>query len=175
MIGHQKRKNTYSGTWNFISRLTAVLWALFENWTMSLPQHTTPPQKHVFLPVSPMRSSSAFSFIATHGVEVTKDLLVKCAEVFSANYGIWGDFAGPLFQYFSLPHRFLQEWPDSTGIQWNPVEWDWNPVESTGIGPESSGIHRNGCIPAGMEWFDQVTPICDWMGVTEWVWPSGLA
>ena len=26
-----------------------------------------------------------------------------------------------------------------------------NPVESSGMGPESSGIHRNGCIPAGME------------------------
>ena len=63
---------------------------------MSLPLTTTPPQKHVFLPVSPTRSSSVFSFIATHGAEVTEDLLVKCAEVFSANYGIWGDLAGPL-------------------------------------------------------------------------------
>ena len=46
-----------------------------------------------------------------------------------------------------------------TGFHWNPVEWDRNPQESSGIGPESSGIcrtptgiHRNGCIPAGMGW-----------------------
>ena len=63
---------------------------------MSLPQPITPPQKCVFLPVSPTRSSSALTFIATHGAEVTQDLLVKCAEVFSENYGIWGDMAGPL-------------------------------------------------------------------------------
>jgi hypothetical protein len=50
----------------------------------------------VFLPVSPTRSSSAFSFIAIHGAEVTSDLLGKCAVVFSANYGVWGDLAGPL-------------------------------------------------------------------------------
>ena len=64
--------------------------------TMSLPQPTTPPQKHVFLPVSPSRSSFAFCFIALHGAEVTDDLLDKCAKVFSANYGVWGDLAGPL-------------------------------------------------------------------------------
>lgn len=61
----------------------------------TLPQPTTPPQKHVFLPVSPTRSSSAFSFIALHGAEVSKDLLDDCAKLFSANYGVWGDLAGP--------------------------------------------------------------------------------
>jgi len=47
-------------------------------------------------------------------------------------------------QYFIVPPPFLQE---STGIHWNPQEWDWNPqesTESTGIGPESAGIHWNG-------------------------------
>ena len=32
-------------------------------------------------------------------------------------------------QYLSLPLTFLQEWPDSGGIHWNPLEWDRNPPE----------------------------------------------
>ena len=73
----------------------------------NLPKSSTPPQKHVFLPVSPMLSSSAFSFIALDGVEVDCILLANCAKVFCANYGtgIWGELAGPSLAgiiYFSL-------------------------------------------------------------------------
>jgi len=61
---------------------------------MDTKQPTTPPQKQIFLPVSPTRSSSAFSFIALDGAEVSDTLLASCAKLFSANYGVWGELAG---------------------------------------------------------------------------------
>jgi hypothetical protein len=54
-------------------------------------------------------------------------------------------------QYFSLPHRFLQESGHSCGIRWNPEEW-------TGIHLNGTGIHRNDCIPAGMGYRNDCIP-----------------
>ena len=48
-------------------------------------------------------------------------------------------------QYFSVPHRFLQEWPDSTRMA----------PESAGMAPESTGmtgIRRNGTGMAQFLW-----------------------
>ncbi|KDR64941.1 hypothetical protein GALMADRAFT_82499 [Galerina marginata CBS 339.88] len=56
--------------------------------------------------------------------------------------------------YFTLPHLFRPEWPDSGGIRWNPVEFEQIslkkqeiPVDSGGMvdrnPPESTGMDQN--------------------------------
>jgi hypothetical protein len=48
----------------------------------------TSPQ---ILPIS--STSTSFCFSALGGTEVGDDLLKNCAELFSSNYGIWGEKA----------------------------------------------------------------------------------
>jgi hypothetical protein len=54
----------------------------------------TLPQKHVFLPVSPS-SGSMFTFLAVTGSDIDDQLMATCAKLFSRNYGIWDELAGP--------------------------------------------------------------------------------
>ncbi|KDR64951.1 hypothetical protein GALMADRAFT_149133 [Galerina marginata CBS 339.88] len=64
-----------------------------------------------------------------------------------------GDYAYKVL-YFTLPHLFRPEWPDSGGIRWNPVEFEQIslkkqeiPVDSGGMvdrnPPESTGMDQN--------------------------------
>jgi len=52
-------------------------------------------------------------------------------------------------QYFTVPPPFLQE---STGIHWNPQEWDRNEQESTGMGPVKSSIPATVLVEYGRTW-----------------------
>jgi hypothetical protein len=56
----------------------------------SAPDPVTPHLQSI-LPVS--SSASSFHYFAIAGEDVTDDLLQKCAELFSAHYGVYGDKA----------------------------------------------------------------------------------
>jgi len=63
---------------------------------------TTPPYRGVFLPLpsSPSgNTASGFAYTLTKGCDITDDLLKSCADLFSANYGVWGAHAGVVSQY----------------------------------------------------------------------------
>jgi hypothetical protein len=57
----------------------------------------TPPQKHDFLPTSP--TSSSFCYSALIGTAVGDDLINSCAQLFSTNYGIWGEKAATISKF----------------------------------------------------------------------------
>jgi hypothetical protein len=62
------------------------------------PDPVTPPQKdNIPLPTSPSKSS--FCFTALVGTAVTKDLLNSCAQLFSTNYGVWGEKAATISNF----------------------------------------------------------------------------
>jgi hypothetical protein len=69
------------------------------------PDPVTPPQKDdIPLPTSPSKSS--FCFSALVGTAVTEDLLNSCAQLFSTNYGVWGEKAATISN-FTKPGSYL--------------------------------------------------------------------
>ena len=57
----------------------------------------TSPPSIAILPTSPSRTTLVFT--ATPGNEITDDLLNSCANLFNANYGIWGSGAATISKY----------------------------------------------------------------------------
>ena len=83
---------------------------------------------------------------------------LRCSEIWMSGMQFLGYFwYVALFfaffchlQYLSLPLPFLQEWPDSAGIHWNPPEWDRNPPEwDWNRGRNANQFHRNA---TGIHW-----------------------
>ncbi|KAG2747358.1 hypothetical protein P692DRAFT_20935657 [Suillus brevipes Sb2] len=65
---------------------------------MSSP--VTPPNRHLTLPSHPTSPSSAsFFYRITVGSKVSDDTLNSCAELFSSNYGIWGEEASKISRF----------------------------------------------------------------------------
>ncbi|KAG1778111.1 hypothetical protein EV702DRAFT_1179095 [Suillus placidus] len=65
---------------------------------MSSP--VTPPNRHLTLPSNPTSPSNAsFFYRITVGSKVSDDTLNLCAELFSSNYGIWGDEASKVSHF----------------------------------------------------------------------------
>ncbi|KAG1792604.1 uncharacterized protein HD556DRAFT_1239177 [Suillus plorans] len=65
---------------------------------MSSP--VTPPNRRLTLPSNPTSPSNAsFSYRITVGNKVSEDTLKACAELFSSNYGIWGDEASKISSF----------------------------------------------------------------------------
>lgn len=72
-------------TFSFVTALLTI---------MSL---VTPPCPPIALPSSP--SSLLSSFHVTLGTEISDDLLKSCAQLFSNNYGKWGEKAITISPY----------------------------------------------------------------------------
>jgi hypothetical protein len=65
--------------------------------TTVTPTEPVTPQKHNFLPTSPTPSS--FCYSALIGTAVGDDLLNSCAQLFSTNYGVWGENAATISKF----------------------------------------------------------------------------
>ncbi|KAG1732317.1 hypothetical protein EDB19DRAFT_1912157 [Suillus lakei] len=62
-----------------------------------MPSPVTPPNRHLTLPCNPTSPSNAsFFYRITVGNNVSDDTLKACADLFSSNYGIWGDKASKI-------------------------------------------------------------------------------
>lgn len=62
----------------------------------------TPPQKNVSIPNSPSKTSLTYE--ASVGNDISDDLVRSCADLFSTNYGVWGDSALTISK-FTKPGR----------------------------------------------------------------------
>ena len=58
---------------------------------------SVPSQRHE--PISIFPTSLQFCFIALDGAEVGNDLLNSYAQLFSTNYGIWGEMASTISKF----------------------------------------------------------------------------
>ncbi|KAG1882072.1 hypothetical protein F4604DRAFT_1577611 [Suillus subluteus] len=59
----------------------------------------TPPTRGLVLPCPTSPSKASFSYKMTLGSEVSDDTLKLCANLFSSNYGIWGDQAATISKF----------------------------------------------------------------------------
>ena len=57
----------------------------------------TPPSQVLTLPTS--LSKTPFIYNVMIGTEISNDLLESCAELFSVNYGIWGEKASTVSKH----------------------------------------------------------------------------
>ncbi|KAG1885931.1 uncharacterized protein F5891DRAFT_968999 [Suillus fuscotomentosus] len=66
-----------------------------------MPKSTpvTPPTRGLVLPSPTSPSKASFSYKMTVGSEVSDDTLKLCADLFSSNYGIWGDQAATISKF----------------------------------------------------------------------------
>ncbi|KAG1789109.1 hypothetical protein EV424DRAFT_1624709 [Suillus variegatus] len=66
---------------------------------MSTSTLVTPPTRGLVLPCPTSPSKASFSYKMTLGSEVSDDTLKLCANLFSSNYGIWGDQAAIISKF----------------------------------------------------------------------------
>lgn len=77
--------------------------------TMSTSTPVTPPTRGLVLPCPTSPSKASFSYKMTLGSEVSDDTLKLCANLFSSNYGIWGDQAA-IISKFTVAGQWLRCW-----------------------------------------------------------------
>ncbi|KAG2140439.1 hypothetical protein BD769DRAFT_1350019 [Suillus cothurnatus] len=73
-----------------------------------MPLPVTPPTTHVVLPscpISPSKASSSFRI--TMGNEISDDTLTACTNLFSSNYGVWGQQASTISKH-TIPGKHVK-------------------------------------------------------------------
>ncbi|KAG1799575.1 uncharacterized protein BJ212DRAFT_1488293 [Suillus subaureus] len=67
--------------------------------SQSITTPVTPPTRGLVLPCPTSPSKASFSYKMTVGNEVSDDTLKLCTNLFSSNYGIWGDQAATISKF----------------------------------------------------------------------------
>jgi hypothetical protein len=74
----------------------------------TMPSPVTPPNRHLTLPCNPTSPSNAsFFYRITVGNNVSDDTLKACADLFSSNYGIWGDKASKISTFTKAGQQLI--------------------------------------------------------------------